>query len=458
MKKLIFTSLMVTAAGMFSANAQKSQAPIDNRGDQTFKPSNYVEMPSKRNNAKLGKVDQISDWYSPSDWAGAAGADPFFQSFVNFVMPDSLAKYIDEGDTISRFYSMGVGQIMDPKDDNIDQSTNPGIKLTKYTGYKVDSIALAYLYVRNVATKDDGMGGTVAVKDTLIISYFTAPNNGIKKSTITGEIVANVNWDKPSLSPTGYIGQQKIVLDEMDSTSANNSQGGFENSWGTSVKVIGVDIPGGLNVASKAIADNIVGFTVKFKPGHPYDSNSVMIYQRDPVAFPLTNKRSNYFGYRYFSNSGTPEQQVSQTKYYNNSLMASKDAAYVTPKNNGWVGYVAGNAYFNTQYLQSDFHLTTTNVGLNDIKNDNFAMTNVYPNPATENGTVVFGFNLKSSSTVAINIFNIAGQQVKSVMNETFTAGEHAKQFDLAGLKPGIYMVNMTVNGSSITKKLTITE
>lgn len=456
MKKLIFTSLMATAAGMFSANAQ---APIDNRGDKTFKPSNYVEMPSKNNATKLGKVDQISDWYSPSDWAGAAGAEPFFQSFVNFIMPDSLAKYIDEGDTISRFYSMGVGQIMDPKDDNIDQSTNPGLKLNRYTGYKVDSIAFAYLYVRNVSTKDDGMGGTVGVKDTLIISYFTAPANGIRKQTLSGgEVCGGVAWDKPSLSPTGFIGQQKIVLDEADSTSANNSQGGFENAWLTAVKVIAVDIPGGLNIAAKAAADNIVGYTIKFKPGHAYDSNSVMIYQRDPVAFPLSNPRANYFGYRYFSNSGTPEQQVNQTKFYNNSLMASKAAAYVLPTNNGWVGYVAGNAYFNTQYFQNEFHLSTLNVGLNDISNDNFVMTNVYPNPATENGKAIMGFTLKSASTVAVNIFNIAGQQVKSVVNEKFAAGEHAYEFDLAGLKPGIYMVNMTVNGASVTKKLTITE
>jgi hypothetical protein len=68
------------------------------------------------------------------------------------------------------------------------------------------------------------------------------------------------------------------------------------------------------------------------------------------------------------------------------------------------------------------------------------------------------GFNLKSSSTVAVNIYNIAGQQVKSVINKTYAAGEHAVEFDLAGLKAGIYMVNMTVNGVSQTKKLTITE
>lgn len=456
MKKLIFTSLMVGAAGVFSASAQ---APVNNRAAKTFKPANEVVMPSAKSATKLGKADQIADWYAPYDWAGAAGAEPFFQTYVNFIMPDSLAKYIDDGDTISRFYNLGVGQIMDPKDDNIDQTTNPGLKLTKYTGYKVDSIALAYLYVRNVATKDDGNGGTVDVKDTLIINYFSIPNNGIQKRTLSGgSIFGSVSWDKASLSSTGFIGQQKIVLDEMDSTSATSANGGFENSWRTSVKVIGVDIPGGLTIPANGAVDNLVGFTVKFKPGHSYDSNAVIIYQRDPVAFPLSNPRANYFGYRYFSNSGTTDQQVKQTKFYNNSLMATIASGYQTANNNGWVGYIPGNAYFANSYLQADFFVNTLNAGLKDIKNDNFAMTSVYPNPAQENGTAVMGFNLKSSSTVAVNIFNIAGQQVKSVVNKTYAAGEHAVEFDLAGLKAGIYMVNMTVNGVSQTKKLTITE
>lgn len=459
MKKLIFTSLMVGAVGVFSASAQ---ALIDNSAEKTFKSSNDVVMPSEKSATKLSKAGQIADWYSPLNWAISAGAELFLKPYVRIIMPDSLPKYILDGDTIIRgnAYGLGFGQIIDPKDDNIDQTTNPGLKLTRYTGYSVDSIALAYLYVRNVATKSDGNGGTVPVKDTLIFSYFSVPKNGIIKSTLTnnGGVVAYVPWNKASLSPTGFIGQQKVVIDELDSTSASNANGGFENSWRTAVKVIAVNIPGGFKVPANGAVDNLVGFTVKFKPGHNYDSNSVIVYQRDPVAFPLNKPRVNYFGYRYLNNEGTPEQQIKQTKFYTNSLISTVSAGYQTSNSNGWAGYVPGNAYFNNSYLQADFFVNTLNAGLKDIKNDNFAMTSVYPNPANENGTAVMGFNLKSSSTVAVNIYNIAGQQVKSVINKTYAAGEHAVEFDLAGLKAGIYMVNMTVNGVSQTKKLTITE
>ena len=60
MKKLIFTSLMVGAVGVFSASAQ---ALIDNSAEKTFKSSNDVVMPSEKSATKLSKAGQIADWY-----------------------------------------------------------------------------------------------------------------------------------------------------------------------------------------------------------------------------------------------------------------------------------------------------------------------------------------------------------------------------------------------------------
>jgi hypothetical protein len=110
--------------------------------------------------------------------------------------------------------------------------------------------------------------------------------------------------------------------------------------------------------------------------------------------------------------------------------------------------------------MEMDFLVTTTsgNVGIKDINNDEFAMTSVYPNPAQVGGTAVLGFNLLNAGTVRIAVYNIAGQLVKHAINAKYTVGAHEESIDLTGLKAGIYMVNMTINGASITKKLTITE
>jgi hypothetical protein len=49
-------------------------------------------------------------------------------------------------------------------------------------------------------------------------------------------------------------------------------------------------------------------------------------------------------------------------------------------------------------------------------------------------------------------------QEVKNLFTQSFTDGAHAEFLDLSGLKPGVYMVNMTVNGTTVSKKLSVTE
>jgi hypothetical protein len=83
-------------------------------------------------------------------------------------------------------------------------------------------------------------------------------------------------------------------------------------------------------------------------------------------------------------------------------------------------------------------------------------MTNVYPNPAPVNSMAVAGFNLKQSGKVKISIINLVGQEVKTVAEGNYAAGETAVNVDLNGLNAGVYFVKMTMNGTSETRKLTI--
>jgi hypothetical protein len=446
MKKLIFTTLSLIAVGTAFA-----QQMIDNRNEPKFKASNDVLSPSQKAGNGFNK-SVISDWYSPLDWFEAAGS--VNTTYVQFIMPDSLCKYIDKDDTTRRSYNISIGQVFDPKDDNIDLSANPGIKMTKYTGYSLDSVGIVYLYVRNLDMKDDGNGNMIDVVDTMIVNYFTVPNQGITKYTLNGGGVgAMVGWNTATLQPTKMIATQKIPLTRDDSTTAVNNNGGFENSWGLKVKSFAP--PAAVNVAAGGTVDNIIAVTIGFKLGHDYDTSSVMIYQKDPATF--TGKRANYFGYRFSTNEGAPEAQIQQTKYFNNSLIGGKTAAYGI-STTGWVGYVGGNAFFMNQYAQIEAFLSSTNTGIKTINNDVFAMSNVYPNPAQVGGTALMAFNLKTAGTVNVGIYNIAGQLVSTPIHSNFAAGEHTEEFDLVGLKAGIYMVNMTVNGATVTKKLTIAE
>jgi len=454
MKKLIYTAL-----GLLATSAAFSQSLVQGRpAHQDLSGAPISKM--VRSNSSMGKA-QVSDWYDPIDWLNSfTGGGGTLTTFVDFLMPDSTAIYVNEGDSIFRFYSIAVGQVIDPRDAVISLTDNPGIRLSKFNGFSLDSVYLNYLYVRNVDSIDDGMGGKAPVVDTLIIRYFTPSAMTFRSLTNATPPFSfvDLNWSIPQLSATGYVAEQKILLTRDDSTSVFNTSGAFENSWGLGQMVkatpTGISIP----AQNNGTLQNVVAYTFHFKPGMSYDTSSVMVYRRDPTTFPSSMTRVNYFGYRMAQNAQTATQWRS-TSYYNHSLFSDKENAYFPSGNinNGWDGFLPGNAYFSGRNIFSGLHMTSTdNVGLGKFTNESFAMTNVYPNPAPVNSMAVAGFNLKQSGKVKISIINLVGQEVKTVAEGNYAAGETAVNVDLNGLNAGVYFVKMTMNGTSETRKLTI--
>jgi hypothetical protein len=448
MKKL----LLVMVAGIATQVAMAQTLVPREKGYEVANPN--LSRPAS--NKSLNKV-VVSDWYDPIDMLNSYTQGNGIETFVSFSLPDSLPKYINSGDTAFRPQSIAFGQVIDPKDEIINQTDNPGILMSQYVSYKLDSIYLQYIYVRNVDSIDDGLGGKLPIVDTLFINYFQS--SGLTKGGPLGTppfVYALPGWSISNLNVVNPVATQVILLTRDDSTTVLNNNGGFENSW--RLKTLIRATPENINVA--AGVNNFVGYTFRFKPGMAYNSNSVYVYQRDPATF--TGERVNYFGYRFAANTLPAQQQWRTNKYYSHSLFSNVRNAYYpsnTTINNGWTGFIPGSAYFEGQTLFSGLHLTTDNkVGLNDIKNNAFAVSNVYPNPAYSSDKTVFAFNLKESANVNVTITNLVGQQVKVAINKNFTAGEHAEFLDITGMKAGVYFVTMTVNGNSISKKLTIVE
>jgi hypothetical protein len=444
MKKL----LLLFVAGV-TTSAAFSQSMI--KGEPGFKVTNPDEFSSPIGTRNQNKLT-LSTWYDPVEWLVGFTQNNGLQTFVSFLLPDSLPKRINAQDTIFRFHDLAVGQVIDPKDVIIQQTDDPGRVLSQFVGYTVDSIYFQHLYVRHVDSLDDGTGVNVPVVDTLFIHYFNSTSLTRGSLQGSGAIFARPSWDITNLTVTGQITTQTVLLTGNDSTFSTNNDGGFENSW--RVRTMSLAVPTGLVINPSL--NNYFGYVLQFKPGMPYDSNSVYIYQQDPANF--TGERVNYFGYRFVQNNGPTQWQ--STQFVNNSLYSAIRNAYFPANatiNNGWTGFIPGNAYFSGRVFMSGMHITTTdNVGLNDFKNELFAATQVYPNPAHSNEQAAIGFNLKESANVIATITNMMGQQVKVAFAKQFEAGENAEMIDIAGLKAGVYFVTLNVNGVSVSKKLTI--
>ncbi len=81
-----------------------------------------------------------------------------------------------------------------------------------------------------------------------------------------------------------------------------------------------------------------------------------------------------------------------------------------------------------------------------------FALEDNYPNPF--NPTTTIEYSTKYSGKVKIEIFNVLGQNVKTLVNTHQNAGTHKVKFNAADLPSGVYFYNITAKNFSDIKKM----
>ena len=89
--------------------------------------------------------------------------------------------------------------------------------------------------------------------------------------------------------------------------------------------------------------------------------------------------------------------------------------------------------------------------GLSEVSNQPF-MFNVYPNPFTDEANIVF--NLDKPEAVSLRVTNLLGQTVSVYQPGNLASGEHSITLYGKYLSPGIYLVTLSDNNGSSTKKL----
>lgn len=78
-----------------------------------------------------------------------------------------------------------------------------------------------------------------------------------------------------------------------------------------------------------------------------------------------------------------------------------------------------------------------------------------YPNPFNPSTTI--SYRLKAErSLVSLNVYDVLGHQVASLVNESKAAGDHTVRFDGSTLASGVYVYRLAVGRSVETRKMTI--
>jgi Immune inhibitor A-like, MAM domain/Secretion system C-terminal sorting domain len=121
---------------------------------------------------------------------------------------------------------------------------------------------------------------------------------------------------------------------------------------------------------------------------------------------------------------GNPANQV------NDSFTFEKIGAAGTYNEGDW----AGNGSF----------ITADDAEVVAIPTD-FAMNKAYPNPFNPSTSVMIA--LPQASDLTVSVFNVMGQQVATLANGKFNAGQHNFSFDAANMASGLYFIQ-AVSGS----------
>jgi hypothetical protein len=92
---------------------------------------------------------------------------------------------------------------------------------------------------------------------------------------------------------------------------------------------------------------------------------------------------------------------------------------------------------------------TLENIG---IIGEKYELYQNYPNPF--NPSTTLSFNLARKESVVIEVFNISGQKVLTILNKTMRAGKHMIEFDDQNLASGIYYYRIETENFQDIKKM----
>ena len=136
--------------------------------------------------------------------------------------------------------------------------------------------------------------------------------------------------------------------------------------------------------------------------------------------------------YQWFKN-GTVVGIDSNAYHYRHST-------FNPPPHTDIIKVVISNGYITTDKTWDVFVEPTTDV---DDGNTplSYSINQNYPNPF--NPTTQIRFSIAESEMVNLSVFNMLGEKVAELINETLAAGEYNTNFNAAGLSSGVYIAKI---------------
>lgn len=182
-----------------------------------------------------------------------------------------------------------------------------------------------------------------------------------------------------------------------------------------------------------------------------YDLNSNIIENTISASTSITVNNENHY-IIYFN-----ENQLEIRDRVNGNIIHHQDSTIdpflILKKSDGELLYITENGQsYDVYILEGEIQVSVNN---NQISTATFDLQN-YPNPFNPSTTI--NFSIKNESKVKLSIFNIKGQKIKTLVNTSFTRGDHSIVWkgDDENRNPvssGVYIYKLYINGKTESVK-----
>jgi len=240
-------------------------------------------------------------------------------------------------------------------------------------------------------------------------------------------------------------------------------------------------IRGGADEEALRLIKNIA----KFNPGMQ-DNEVVCVQYSLPIVFRLSDEIPMITA---LSNSEI-EINVNQTFEFETPVLVSDDYENIKFKVNGksgsflpiWLGYEvnddrtltfsgkpdetgiypieitaeneSGHSSYTTIPLIVNDEFITSTEDKSTFSPKEFYLSQNFPNPF--NPSTVIAFDLPYGTEVNLSVYNVVGQKVATLIDQTMTAGSHRVDFDASYLSSGVYLYKITAGNFVQTRKLSL--
>ncbi len=140
-------------------------------------------------------------------------------------------------------------------------------------------------------------------------------------------------------------------------------------------------------------------------------------------------------------------------------LLQTDELTFITAAKGSFPAYGSNGVNIYPEVGESQFTLAVAYSALSSGGESTFptkyALHKAFPNPFNPSTTITFDVPIESRHAVSLQLYDIKGQLVETLVNEVFPAGSHSMQWNPVNLSSGVYIVQLKAGETVFNQKIT---